>query len=78
MFQAYCKFATVPIKFVKTNNPWPTPTGELPVLDNGDDSVAGVSHIFSFLRKQVLNNINVLSRPYTRFLLRFFLLPHYY
>ncbi|KAI0235428.1 Metaxin-1 [Lamellibrachia satsuma] len=49
---AYCRFTTVPVKFVKTNNPWRSPTGELPILDSDGTTVTGVSHIFSFLRKQ--------------------------
>ncbi|KAK2160555.1 hypothetical protein NP493_1636g00014 [Ridgeia piscesae] len=49
---AYCRFSTVPIKFVKTNNPWRSPSGELPVLDSDGKTVTGVSHIFSCLRKQ--------------------------
>ena len=53
IFQAYCKFSNVPIKFVASNDPWQSPTGELPILHHEEGTTAQVGEIFNYLRKQV-------------------------
>ncbi|XP_064638812.1 metaxin-1-like [Lineus longissimus] len=49
---AYCKFGSVPVDVKATNNPWKSPTGNLPVLRHDDHSKARVSSILSYLREQ--------------------------
>ncbi|KAL5004858.1 hypothetical protein ScPMuIL_018314 [Solemya velum] len=49
---AYCKFAGVPVCVKKTNNPWKSPSGELPVLIHGKVTETSINNIFGYLRKQ--------------------------
>lgn len=48
---AYCRFASVPVNIKKTNRPWKSPTGDLPVLRSESGSEADVMQILEYLRK---------------------------
>jgi metaxin len=52
---AYCKFADAPVHFKKTNNPWRSPSGELPVMRHDGITETRVTQIFEHLRKQGFN-----------------------
>lgn len=54
---AYCKFSSVPIKVTKSNNPWKSPTGCLPVLryqneDETKGAASKITDIISYLRNR--------------------------
>ena len=49
---AYCKFSKAPVKVQQANNPWTSPSGDLPVLRHNEGQEAQVNEILDFLRKQ--------------------------
>jgi metaxin len=53
---AYAKFSGAPIKLVKTNNPWKSPSGSLPVLRHNKKYIgSSITEVKSFLQKQNYN-----------------------
>nr|XP_032831791.1 metaxin-1-like isoform X1 [Petromyzon marinus] len=52
---AYAKFAGAPLKLQRTNNPWWTPTGSLPVFKSGKNVITQPLQILDHLRKQNFN-----------------------
>ncbi|XP_069794616.1 metaxin-3 isoform X3 [Narcine bancroftii] len=52
---AYAKFSRAPLKVYFINNPWKTPTGEIPVLISNNMNVVQPDNILNFLRKQKYN-----------------------
>lgn len=52
---AYCKFAEAPVNIIKTNKPWRSPSGELPVLQHDDVRETQITPIIGHLRKQGFN-----------------------
>ncbi|GAB6018944.1 hypothetical protein CHUAL_000590 [Chamberlinius hualienensis] len=52
---AYAKFSGAPIKLKKTNNPWWSPTGELPVFKHGNTTITKFEDIADHLKHQNYN-----------------------
>ncbi|XP_031572034.1 metaxin-1-like [Actinia tenebrosa] len=52
---AYAKFSGCPIKVNKHNNPWKSPTWQLPVFRSGDKILTSSQKIMDFLREQNFN-----------------------
>ncbi|XP_042190780.1 metaxin-3 isoform X2 [Callorhinchus milii] len=52
---AYGKFSRAPLKVHYVNNPWKSPTGNLPVLISEDTHVVKPDNILNFLRKRKYN-----------------------
>ncbi|XP_074650676.1 metaxin-1-like [Tubulanus polymorphus] len=51
---ACCKFGEVPVKINQTNNPWRSPSGNLPVLRHNEKVISGVTEVCNYLREQNL------------------------
>ncbi|XP_069981477.1 metaxin-1 [Penaeus vannamei] len=49
---AYVKFSGAPVTIVKTNNPFKSPTGQLPVFKCSEGAFSDFSQVTTFLRKQ--------------------------
>ncbi|XP_072113923.1 metaxin-3 isoform X2 [Mobula birostris] len=52
---AYAKFSRAPLKVYFINNPWKTPTGDIPVLISDNKNIVQPDNILNFLRKQKYN-----------------------
>ncbi|XP_073243464.1 metaxin-1-like isoform X2 [Porites lutea] len=51
----YAKFAGCPLKVNRSNNPWKSPVGKLPVLVSGEDVLTTSSKIMDYLREKNFN-----------------------
>ncbi|XP_062905406.1 metaxin-3 isoform X2 [Mobula hypostoma] len=58
---AYAKFSRAPLKVYFINNPWKTPTGDIPVLISDNKNIVQPDNILNFLRKQKYNADHELS-----------------
>lgn len=52
MFQTYCKFSGVPVRLVKSNNPFKSPSGSLPVMKHKQATETKLQNIFTYFKHQ--------------------------